>query len=155
MTLHFSGAQAIIKVLGHQYRWLWPRNRTFLEVASMVVSWWILAFLCSNLQSWLLNHMIIKALWCFTIHYSTFHCIFSANVGFGFELELVLFYDTWVTARTFGVMYEHTLFCACKSPDQTSGHTRKMGHQPSNCRWSLNLPQGFVWVCMGQHMLSL
>ena len=29
----------------HQYRWLagwlWPGNRTFLKVASMVVSWWI------------------------------------------------------------------------------------------------------------------
>ena len=28
-------------------RWLWPGNRTFLEVASMIVSWWIVAFLCS------------------------------------------------------------------------------------------------------------
>ena len=26
-------------------RWLWPANRTFLEVDSMVVSWWIVAFL--------------------------------------------------------------------------------------------------------------
>ena len=26
-------------------RWLWPGNRTFLEVASIVVSWWIVAFL--------------------------------------------------------------------------------------------------------------
>ena len=25
-------------------RWLWPGNRTFMEVASMVVGWWILAF---------------------------------------------------------------------------------------------------------------
>ena len=25
-------------------RWLWPRNRTFLEVASLVVTWLILAF---------------------------------------------------------------------------------------------------------------
>ena len=31
--------------------WLWPGNRTFLEVASMVVSWWKVAF-CSVL--WLL-----------------------------------------------------------------------------------------------------
>ena len=28
-------------------RWLWPRNRIFLEVASMVVTWWIVAFLRS------------------------------------------------------------------------------------------------------------
>ena len=27
--------------------WLSPGNRTFLEVASMVVNWWIVAFLCS------------------------------------------------------------------------------------------------------------
>ena len=39
---------------GHQYRWLawwvWPRNRTILQVASMVVTWWIVAFLpiCSS-----------------------------------------------------------------------------------------------------------
>ena len=25
-------------------RWLWPGNGTFLEVASMVVTWWIVAF---------------------------------------------------------------------------------------------------------------
>ena len=41
----------ILKVLSHQYQWLaewlWPENRTFLEVSSLVVSWWILAFLCS------------------------------------------------------------------------------------------------------------
>ena len=28
-------------------RWLWPANNTFLEVASMVVTWWIVAFLYS------------------------------------------------------------------------------------------------------------
>ena len=31
-------------------RWLWPGNRTFLDVASMVVSWWIVAFLSSVKQ---------------------------------------------------------------------------------------------------------
>ena len=29
-------------------RWLGPGNRTFLEVASMVVTWWIVAFLPSE-----------------------------------------------------------------------------------------------------------
>ena len=29
-------------------RWLWPGNRTFLEVASMVVTYWIAAFLRSD-----------------------------------------------------------------------------------------------------------
>ena len=29
-------------------RWLWPGNRTFLEVVSMMVTWWIVAFLCSG-----------------------------------------------------------------------------------------------------------
>ena len=37
----------IIKLKGHQYRWLSPGNRTFLEVASMVVTWWIVTFLWS------------------------------------------------------------------------------------------------------------
>ena len=31
-------------------RWLWPGNRTCLEVASTVVTWWILAFLRSDLR---------------------------------------------------------------------------------------------------------
>ena len=43
-----AGARMVIKVLGHPYWWLawqlWPGNRTFLEVASMVVTWWIVAF---------------------------------------------------------------------------------------------------------------
>ena len=47
-----AGARVIIKVKGHQYRrlawWLRPVNRTFLEVASMVVTWWIVAFLYSG-----------------------------------------------------------------------------------------------------------
>ena len=42
-------ARVIIKVKGHQYRWLASGNRTFLEVASMMVrsTWGIVAFLCS------------------------------------------------------------------------------------------------------------
>ena len=31
-------------------RWLWLGNRTFLELASMVVTWWIVAFLRRALQ---------------------------------------------------------------------------------------------------------
>ena len=35
-------------------RWLWPGSRTFLEVASMVVTWWIVAFSSSVIVwSWL------------------------------------------------------------------------------------------------------
>ena len=30
--------------------WLWPGNRTFLKVVSMVDTWWIVAFLCSSEQ---------------------------------------------------------------------------------------------------------
>ena len=39
-----AGARAIIKVSGHQYWWLAGKNRTFLEVASMEVIWWIVIF---------------------------------------------------------------------------------------------------------------
>ena len=39
---------------GHQYQWLavwlWPWNRKFLEVASMVVSWWIVLISPVTLQ---------------------------------------------------------------------------------------------------------
>ena len=40
------------RVQGHQYQWLawclWPGNRKFLEVTSMVVTWWLVAFLWSD-----------------------------------------------------------------------------------------------------------
>ena len=39
-----TATQAIIKVSGRQYWWLRPGNMTFLEVASTVVTWWIVAF---------------------------------------------------------------------------------------------------------------
>ena len=29
--------------------------------------------------------------------------------------------------------------------------SHREGCQPGNCRWSLYLPRGFVWVCMGWH----
>ena len=42
-----TGSQVIIKVLGHQHWWLaggYDLEMTFSEVASMVVSWWIVFF---------------------------------------------------------------------------------------------------------------
>ena len=46
--LSLAGTWAIIKVSGHQYRWLAGcydlEIGQFLEVASMVVTWWILTF---------------------------------------------------------------------------------------------------------------
>ena len=44
-----TGTQVIIKVLGHQHLWLAGgydlEIRHFFEIASMVVTWWIVAFL--------------------------------------------------------------------------------------------------------------
>ena len=37
-------------------RWLWPGNRTYLEVASMVVTWWIVTFV----QSVCTHNMLLK-----------------------------------------------------------------------------------------------
>ena len=37
-------------------RWLWPGNRTFSEVASMVVTWWIVAFFAQCWLTQLLQH---------------------------------------------------------------------------------------------------
>ena len=52
LIIAWALVRVIIKVSGHQHwwlaGWLWPGNRTFLEVASMVVSWWIVAFLPSG-----------------------------------------------------------------------------------------------------------
>ena len=44
-TLKLSPERQQVK--GHQYLWLAGGNGTFLEMASMVVSWWIVAFLRS------------------------------------------------------------------------------------------------------------
>ena len=46
-TPHFDN-RVIIKVSCHQYWWLRPGNRTFLDVASMVVALWLVACLCST-----------------------------------------------------------------------------------------------------------
>ena len=49
--LSLTGVQVIIKVLGHQYQWLvggYDLEIGLLEMASMVVSWWLVAFLCSD-----------------------------------------------------------------------------------------------------------
>ena len=40
-------------------RWLWPGHRTFLEVGSTVLIWWIVAFLCSVWHhAWSDHHML-------------------------------------------------------------------------------------------------
>ena len=54
-----------------------------------------------------------------------------------------------VSVRAFGVMYDHTLFYASISPDQTHA-TRKVPCQPGYCRWPLNFPQE---VCVGMYGL--
>ena len=52
LTLHFNyhpcwclcDNQSVGSSVPVVSRWLWPGNRTFLEVASMMVTWWIMAF---------------------------------------------------------------------------------------------------------------
>ena len=65
MTLHFTcwrsgnnqcvGSSALVVS-----RWLWPGNRTFLEVASMVVTRWILACLHSVVSWWYMYNRVQK-----------------------------------------------------------------------------------------------
>ena len=40
--------QSVGSLLPVVSRWLWPGNRPFSEVASMVVTWWVVAFLHSD-----------------------------------------------------------------------------------------------------------
>ena len=47
IIITFAGAWAIIKVSGHQHRWLagdYDLEIGIFEVDSMVVTWWIVAF---------------------------------------------------------------------------------------------------------------
>ena len=50
--LTLAGARAIIKASGYQYQWLaggydLQGNKTFLEVASTVITWWIVFCFCA------------------------------------------------------------------------------------------------------------
>ena len=47
LTLDYT-LQCAKKTLSIIAWWFWPGNRTFLEVASMVVTWWIVTFLCNE-----------------------------------------------------------------------------------------------------------
>ena len=55
-----TGARVIIKVSGHQYQWLAGgydlETEHFLEVASMVVIWWIVAFFTQCALAYLKAH---------------------------------------------------------------------------------------------------
>ena len=51
-----------------------------------------------------------------------------------------------VAIRAFGVMYVHTLFCSCRSPDQALSTC-----QPGDCRWSPGLG---LWLKLGSHACS-
>ena len=41
---HLGNNQSVVSSVPVVSRWLWPENRTFLEVASTVLIWWIVAF---------------------------------------------------------------------------------------------------------------
>ena len=57
------------------------------------------------------------------------------------QFSSVLFKDTWSSVWTFSVMYEHL----CYTPDIWH-QTYIVDCQPGDCRRSLNLPQGFVYI---------
>ena len=113
-------------------RWLGPGNRTFLEVESMVVTWWIVLFLPSAYTS----HLVVLDNRNHKCHIFYHHRVFKwSNIvtplaylsaickstllprinPWGFTgstgwVEFVLFNDTLVSERTSSVMYDHTLF---------------------------------------------
>ena len=81
MTLHFKyhprlksgNNQSVGSWVLVVSRWLWPGNRTFLEVASMVVTWWIVAFVRneSHLESKRHTHQLeqVRAALATQIHF--------------------------------------------------------------------------------------
>ena len=50
MVLHSLAASNVGSSAPVVSRWIGPGNRTFLEVASMVITWWIVAFLYSAMS---------------------------------------------------------------------------------------------------------
>ena len=81
--------------------------------------------------------------------YNQFRLSLKCWLNWTHELEREFCAVQWhlVSVSTFGVMYDHTLFYACKSPEQSSDHT-EAGCQPGDYRWPLNIPQGceYMWV---------
>ena len=86
LIITLTDAWVIIKVSGHQYRWLADGYDLeighFLEVASMVVTWWIVDFLCSDKHN--VYNFCCKLMCCkMTSHYDLklwFHCIYVIYV---------------------------------------------------------------------------
>ena len=84
-----AGTQAIIKGSSALLLWsLWPGNRLFLEVASKVVSWWIVAFSRSEriagtdtfiLKPIAMTPSVMQELLCFAPHLS--HIMFMYRIG--------------------------------------------------------------------------
>ena len=60
-------------------RWLWPGNMTFLEVARMVIIWWILAFLRS-VHAFVVVWLLLTFKWYF-VHAGEILLITNALVG--------------------------------------------------------------------------
>ena len=108
-------------------RWLWLGNRTFLEVVSMVVTWWILAFLRSET-------------------YSIILCASADGVTVDASLSLCALIHL-VSIRTFGVMYDHTLFLCLQITRADIRAAIKNDAKLLVGYLHFNLSHGFVWAC--------
>ena len=85
----------MIKVKSHQYRWSWSGNtgRTFSEVASMVVTWWMVAFLCD---------MKPMVLWKGKLSLK----VKSSSRGPGFYItSFYIYFIFWASMKYFSVMW--------------------------------------------------
>ena len=114
MTLHFNyhtrwhsgDNQSVESSALVVSRWLWPGSRTFLEVASMVVSWWIVAFLCSG-TSW--NNVAVHefCLYCTDVYFSSLCVWFEYIVQLKTESNCPEVLEYWVIdcMTLFGIRY--------------------------------------------------
>ena len=102
------------------------------------LQWWSLEFVLFYELLWHLGWVSPSGLGGYLLYKCTGKCL----------LQLLNETHSW-SQQGHSVSCMTTLFFyACKSPDKTSGH---MYSELSDWwyRWSLNLPQGFVWVYTG------
>ena len=75
-----AGTRTVTKVSGHQYRWLAGgydlETGRFLEVASMVLTWYILAFLCSDSAVGRANKFMLET----NLSYLCKQCLLKSNI---------------------------------------------------------------------------
>ena len=121
-------------------RWLWPRNRTLLEVDSMVVSWWILAFFAQWYSNdWSIHTIFTKIpkFWHSTIQFPVRHDVVVVTRAGNWKCSNKPIICIWHVLNSVSV----TMICAVWYTLVKVRQTRQQYYVPQvrpDCSWGLN-----------------